>query len=97
MNIDQDELISESAAQGGEDFQVNYFAQNDFPSVELVVMGCPNASMRKRLDHVTKSAIKHASQAAGRLQTSSPSDHAASSITFIHIHTMVNTITSSRR
>ena len=40
MNIDKDELISEFAAQVGEDFQVNYFAQHDFPSVELVVMGC---------------------------------------------------------
>ena len=75
MNIDKDELISEFAAQGGEDFQVNYLSQNGLPSVELVVMGCPNASMRKRLDHVTKSAIKHASQDAGRLQTSNPSDN----------------------
>ncbi|KAK9822743.1 hypothetical protein WJX74_002548 [Apatococcus lobatus] len=75
MNIDKDELISEFAAQGGEDFQVNYLSQNGLPSVELVVMSCPNASMRKRLDHVTKSAIKHASRDAGRFQTSNPSDN----------------------
>ena len=62
MSVDPDDVTSDLVDQGGEDFQIQYTSHGGLPSIELVVLGCPNHAMRKKLDKVTKSAVKHASQ-----------------------------------
>lgn len=77
LSLDEDSIPDEVDI-GGEDFAVNYLSHAGMPSVELVVTQCPNRSMRKRLDRMTRKSIRKAgtlSCSSTDMQVEPPSQH----------------------